>query len=160
MSSDRMNRILVGTDASKASVEALRRAAEEARMRGATLEVVHAFDPPEQSTAFPVPPERGKDKANVEKAREQANARLGEWLNGLDVDLSDIKVEWSVVADKRPSRAMIERSNDADLVVVGSRGRGGFAGLRMGSVSEQVARHARAPVLVVRPSTSEKLKDT
>ena len=152
-----MNRILVGTDASKASVEALRRAAEEARMRGATLEVVHAFDPPDQTTAFPVPPERGKDKADLEKAREAATAKLGEWLKGLDVDLSDIKVEWSVVADKRPSRALVERSNDADLVVVGSRGRGGFAGLRMGSVSEQVARHARAPVLVVRPSTSDKI---
>ena len=157
--SERMNRILVGIDASKDSVEALRRAAEEARMRGAALEVVHAFDPPDQTTAFPVPPERGRDKADLEKARDAANAKLGEWLKGLDVDLSDIKVEWSVVADKRPSRALVERSNDADLVVVGSRGRGGFAGLRLGSVSEQVARHAHSAVLVVRPSTSESFKE-
>ena len=151
-----MKRILVGVDTSPASVEALERAVEEARLRGATLEIVFAFAPPENITAFPVPPEKGQDHKDLEQARTKAEEQLGQWLQSLDVDLSDIDVQWSVVADKRPSRALVERSNDADFVVVGSRGRGGFAGLRLGSVSEQVARHARAPVLVVRPSTSEK----
>jgi nucleotide-binding universal stress UspA family protein len=149
-----MKRIMVGVDASPASVEALKRAAEEARHRGASLEVVYVFAPPEQVTAWPVPPDKGSDKApSVEDARKEAYERLGEWLEELDVDLSDIEVSWTTIPDHRPARALVERSADADLVVVGSRGRGGFAGLKLGSVSEQVTRHAKAPVLVVREST-------
>ena len=146
-----MNRILVGVDASPASVEALRRAAEEARHYGATIEVLYAFDPPEHVSAFPVLPERGKDKVDIAQAKEEANERLGEWLAEVDVPMEGLNVEWTVVADQRPTRALVERSKDADLVVVGSRGRGGFGGLRLGSTSEQVTRHAHCPVLVTRP---------
>lgn len=151
-----MTRILVGVDASPASVEALRRAAEDARWRDATLEVVYVFQPPEQVTAFPVLPEHGTDRApDVEKLRAEASERLGTWLEETDVDLSGIEVEWTVLAERKTAQALIERSKDADMVVVGSRGRGGFAGLRMGSTSEQVTRHARCPVLVVRDSTRD-----
>lgn len=151
-----MHRILVGVDTSHASIQALTRAAEEARLRDAILEVVYVFQPPEQITAFPVPPEKGKDEAkDLEEVRAQYTEKLGNWLDEVDVDLDDLDVEWSVLADRRPSRALVERSSDADLVVVGSRGRGGFRGLRLGSVSEQVTRHARAPVLVIRESTRD-----
>jgi nucleotide-binding universal stress UspA family protein len=151
-----MNRILVGVDTSDASILALQRAAEEARMRNSVLEVVYAFSPPEQVTAFPVPPEKGKDaRKEIEQVRTEYSDKLGHWLDEVAVDLSDLEVEWSVLADKRPSRALVERSREADLVVVGSRGRGGFRGLKLGSVSEQVTRHAMAPVLVVRESTEE-----
>jgi hypothetical protein len=71
-----MKRIMVGVDASPASVEALQRAAEEARQREAALEVVYVFSPPEQTTAWPVPPEKGDDKATtVEEARAEAYER-------------------------------------------------------------------------------------
>jgi len=151
-----MARILVGVDTSPESVEALRRAAEEAKRRDATLEVAYVFPPPEQVTAWPVLPEKGADKApKVEKLRAEADEKLGEWLKESDVDLSGIEVERNVIADRKTASALIERSKDADLVVVGSRGRGGFAGLRLGSVSEQVTRHARCPVLVIRKSTKD-----
>ncbi len=151
-----MNRILVGVDTSDASILALKRAAEEARLRDATLEVVYVFQPPEQITAFPVPPEKGKDeRRDLEEVRKEYTEKLGTWLDEVAVDLDDINVEWSVLADKRPSRALVERSREADLVVVGSRGRGGFGGLKLGSVSEQVTRHAKAPVLVIRESTKD-----
>ena len=151
-----MNRILVGVDTSDASILALKRAAEEARLREATLEVVYVFQPPEQVTAFPVPPEKGKDeRKDIEKVRAEYSDKLGRWLDDVAVDLDDLDVEWSVLADRRPSRALVERSREADLVVVGSRGRGGFGGLKLGSVSEQVTRHAKAPVLVIRESTKE-----
>jgi nucleotide-binding universal stress UspA family protein len=147
-----MNRVLVGVDASSASVQALRRAVEEARLRGAVLEILYAFHPPEHITAFPVPPDQGRDRAvDVAEAREEAQQRLMEWLDGIDLDLEEHDVEWTVVGDQRPARALVERSSDADLVVVGSRGRGGFRGLRLGSVSEQVTRHAHCAVLVTRP---------
>ena len=148
-----MKRILVGVDASPASVQALERAADEARLRGATLEVVHAFNPPDQSTAFPVVPEKGADKVNLEAERDKANAKLGRWLEESEVDLTDLDVEWSVLANNRATEVLIDRSKDADLVVVGSRGRGGFRGLLLGSTGEQVTRHAKCPVLVVRPTT-------
>lgn len=148
-----MTRIVVGVDASGGSVEALRRAAEEARWRDATLEVVHVFDPPAPVAAFPVPVDRGTDKVDVERARAKANDQLGRWLQDTDVDLDDLKVEWAVVADRHPAHALVERSDGAELMVVGSRGRGGFSGLRLGSVSEQVTRHAHCPVLVVRKHT-------
>lgn len=151
-----MARILVGVDASDASVEALRRAADEARWRDATLEVVYAFDPHAPVAAFPVPVDRGADKVDLEKERAKANEQLGKWLERIDVDLDGVKVEWTVIADRRPVRALVDRSHDAELVVVGSRGRGGFAGLRLGSVSEQVTRHANCPVLVVRERTRRK----
>lgn len=151
-----MTRILVGVDASPASVDALKRAAEEAKWRDATLEVVYIFQLPEQVTAFPVLPERGKDRApDIEEQRAKATEELGAWLEEIDVDLSGVKVEHSVLAARKTAEALIERSKDADMVVVGSRGRGGFAGLRLGSVSEQVTRHARCPVLVVRESTKD-----
>jgi nucleotide-binding universal stress UspA family protein len=148
-----VKRILVGVDASPASVEALERAADEARLRGSILEVVHAFNPPDQSTAFPVLPEKGSDRANLEAEREKANEKLGVWLEESQVDLTDLEVEWSVLANNRATEVLIDRSKDADLVVVGSRGRGGFRGLLLGSTSEQVTRHAKCPVLVVRPRT-------
>lgn len=145
-----MARIVVGVDTSPASIEALQRAADEARWRDATLEVVYVFPPPEPWAAFPVPVERGEDQADIEGEREKAREELRKWLDGVDVDTSDLDVEWTVAADKRPSHALVERSKGADLMVVGSRGRGGFAGLRLGSVSEQVSRHAECPVLIVR----------
>ena len=150
-----MNRILLGVDASDHSVAALQRASEEARMRDATLEVVYVFSPPEPMGAWPVPPDRDAPHKDIEDARQEFTEQLGKWLEETDVDLSDLNVEWSVLADRRPARALVERSKDADLVVVGSRGRGGFMGLKLGSVSEQVTRHALAPVLVIRESTKE-----
>lgn len=151
-----MTRILVGVDASDASVDALKRAAEEARWREATLEVVYIFEPEQHVTAFPVLPEHGSDKApDLEKQRENARQNLGEWLGDIDVDFDGIEVEHSVLAERKIAQALIDRSKEADMVVVGSRGRGGFAGLRLGSVSEQVTRHAKCPVLVVRKSTRD-----
>ncbi len=142
--------IVVGVDASPPSVDALRRAVEEARWRDAPLEVVYVFSPPEPVAAWPVLPEHGSDKVDIEAERRKAHERLDAWLKEVEVDLSGVEVTAVVVADKKPSRVLVERSGDAELIVVGSRGRGGFAGLRLGSVSEQVTRHALCPVLVVR----------
>jgi nucleotide-binding universal stress UspA family protein len=152
-----MTRILVGVDTSPESIDALRAAAEEARSRDdATLEVAYVFPPPEQVSAWPVLPEKGSDKApKVEELSAEADSKLAAWLDEVDVDLSGINVERNVIASRKAASALIDRSKEADLAVVGSRGRGGFAGLRLGSVSEQVTRHARCPVLVIRKSTSD-----
>jgi nucleotide-binding universal stress UspA family protein len=146
-----MERILVGVDSSPESVDALRAAATQAQLHDATLEVVTVVEPLDHRAAFPVAPRGDAGRADATERRREATEQLGTWLDDQDVDLDAVTVEYVALVDRRPSRALVERSRSADLVVIGSRGRGGFKGLTLGSVSEQVTRHAKAPVLVVRP---------
>ncbi|VXC13032.1 Universal stress protein UspA (fragment) [Aeromicrobium sp. 9AM] len=79
-------------------------------------------------------------------------------LAALEADIAPIRTEYpdvtitATVVHGSPAQKIIEASGKADLVVVGSRGDGGFSGLLLGSVSEQVVRHAKCPVLVDKPA--------
>jgi nucleotide-binding universal stress UspA family protein len=85
-----------------------------------------------------------------EEARRHAANQLDQVLREAGA-LDAITVERTVVSDEHPSAALIRLAADADLLVVGSRGFGGFKGLLLGSVSQQCVQHATCPVLVVRP---------
>ena len=131
-------RVVVGVDGSEAAAAALRWAAEEARLRGAALTVVHAWE-------VPYPAEitfAGGTYAAMEQAAHEVVADAL-----ADAGLVADEVEHLVV-QSTPSRAILEAAAEATLVVVGSRGRGGFAGLLLGSVSHQVSQHAGCPVVV------------
>jgi nucleotide-binding universal stress UspA family protein len=65
-------------------------------------------------------------------------------------------VQRRVVEDRHPAEVLVELSDDADLLVVGSRGRGGFSSLLLGSVSHAVVLHARCPVVVISTSAAER----
>ena len=136
-------RVVVGVDGSEHSSAALRWPAAEAQLRRATLQVVHAWHLPSlayQAYVAPTPDE----------GRKVAVAALDDQLAVVLGDPTDL----SVVRDVREgpaAQALIDAANGADLVVVGSRGHGGFAGLLLGSVSSQVVHHAPCPVVVVRP---------
>lgn len=138
-----MGKIVVGVDGSEPAAAALRWAVEEARFREATLEVVLAWDWLDQERlGLEFRPEFGEEQA-VEVLRGYVTDAVGEaGIEGLDV------VERAVC--DRPAHALLEAAEDADLVVVGDRGHGGFADLLLGSVSAQVVNHAPCPVLVVR----------
>lgn len=135
--------IVVGVDGSDCANEALEWALAEARLRGATLEVVMAWEFPllpyyVQSS----PPPVSDLEAAAQKTLEETAGRL---LAG------DTPVVTSLV-EGDAANALITASLHADLLVVGTRGRGGFAGLVLGSVSSKCVSHSACPVVIVPPS--------
>jgi len=136
--------VVVGIDGSPASRQALRFAADEARQRGADLEVVTSFDVPD--ILWPgYGPVLSPLDARLELAKQAARKVVDSELP--DQEGMHIEV---VATTAPPTVALVDRSAGADLLVVGSRGHGGFRGLVMGSVSLQCVLHARCPVAVVR----------
>jgi nucleotide-binding universal stress UspA family protein len=135
--------VIVGVDGSESSSAALAWAAQEARLRGATLKVVYAWHvPPVNYGDFG--PVAGVDELG-EEATGSVSKQVVEVL-GSDPGLAVLEE----IREGPPAKAIVEAASDACLVVVGSRGRGGFSGLLLGSVSAAVARHAPCPVTVVR----------
>jgi len=132
--------VLLGIDGSPASEAATAVAFREASFRGVGLVALHAWS---DVSLFGV---RGVDWAELE---EEAKEVLSERLAGWQERYPDVEIQRKVVCDQ-PARHLIEDSVDAQLVVVGSHGRGGFTGMLMGSVSTAVAQSAKAPVIVVR----------
>jgi nucleotide-binding universal stress UspA family protein len=140
--------IVVGFDGSVGSESALRWAAQEALYRGAPLRVVHAWEAPPQLVAGAgwVPP----DGARLEELAQAARGRLDTALAALANELRGLDVEPR--AEHGPASAvLLDASTDAALLVVGTRGHGGFTGLLLGSVGQQVAQHAPCPVAVIPP---------
>lgn len=162
-----MMRMVVGVDGSAPSLRALRWAFEEARLRGATLHVVHAYRPAsrghartpvmtgvrEASLVGSVAVASTDDQVDDSSPAHQEDARLGtavRMLLGSGTERGTVDVTTEAVASDRPAQVLIQRSCDAELLVVGSRGRSGLTGLLLGSVSQQCLTHAQSPVAVVR----------
>ena len=145
-----MTRIVVGIDGSPASKETLQWAVAEAKLRGVALRVVHAW-------AFPyVAAGPGLDpildgqmiddiRRNAEELVDRELSELGDAAAGVDVERA--------VVEGAPASALIEAAKGCDLLVVGSRGHGGFAGMLLGSVSQQLSHHAPCPLVIVRTHT-------
>jgi nucleotide-binding universal stress UspA family protein len=142
-----MNRpVVVGVDGSPPSLVAAEHAARAAVQRSRPLHLVHGYLHPlgygvpvnPYDLGLPAPTEDGQ------KMLEQAAADLVERWPGLAVEVRQVA--------GGPGATLVEESRRAEMVVVGSRGLGGFAGLLLGSVGTQVASHAHCPVLVVRPA--------
>lgn len=137
--------VVVGVDGSPASLHAVDWAAEEARVRGASLRVVHAFIWPllhvPLGPAPMAPPDAGLRNEALRVLGDAAD-RARRSVPGLEVT-TDLR-------ESAPAPALIGASQGAELLVVGNRGLGGFSGLLLGSVGVQVSGHAACPVVVVR----------
>ncbi|GAA3388006.1 universal stress protein [Streptomyces roseoviridis] len=136
-------RVVVGVDGSPESYGALRWAVRHARLIGATVDAVAAYD---------VPGAIGWSASTVDAELDGRQARqdMAEELGSVLGEGDDVPVTEHVVRG-HPAQVLIEASRGAELLVVGSRGRGGFTRLLLGSVSGQCAAHAPCPVVIVRP---------
>jgi nucleotide-binding universal stress UspA family protein len=148
--------IVVGVDGSDPSVAALRWAAEEAALREAKLVAVHAWSyvppaPIAEPGMIPLPAtdlvgqldaERGAAQAELEAAIDDA------FPSGRPVEIEERLVEESA------GEALVAAGVEAELLVVGSSGRGGLASAILGSVSRHVVSHAHCPVVVVKAQKS------
>lgn len=133
--------VVLGIDGSPASEAATALAFDEASRRGVHLVALHAWS---DVGVFPI---LGMDWREYEA---QGNEVLAERLAGWQEQYPDVTVRRRLVCDK-PAHWLIEESRHAQLVVLGSHGRGGFPGMLLGSVSSAVAHSVEVPVLVVRP---------
>jgi nucleotide-binding universal stress UspA family protein len=134
--------VLVGIDGSPASEAATAVAFDEASRRGVDLIALHVWS---DFALYEMP------ETELPALQRRADETLAERLAGWQERYPDVHVR-PVVALNRPVHQLLERSEAAQLTVVGSHGRGGFAGMLLGSVSLAVAESARMPVLVVRPT--------
>jgi nucleotide-binding universal stress UspA family protein len=142
-------RIVVGVDGSEGARSALEWAVGEARLRGASLRAVHAWHlPPLVSGVGMFEPPATLDADTLERVENGATQLLEQELAA--VDTSGVEVE-RIVEPRNPADGLLEAARDADLLVVGTRGHGGFTGLLLGSVSQQVSHHAPCPVVIVPP---------
>jgi nucleotide-binding universal stress UspA family protein len=135
--------ILACIDFSKQSTLAMTEVGEYARANGSKVTLIHISDP----RAF-IPPQAVLEPATATNTHEQEAA-----LEKLrDEYLKDLEVEIVVLADHAPARAICDyaEEHDADLIVLGSHGRGGMERWLIGSVAERVVRHASSNVYIVR----------
>lgn len=144
--------IVVGMDGSASSLEALRWAVEEARLREARLVAVRAWSfvpvtPMGDPGMIAIP--AGDLTGQLEAEREAAGAELAEAIKQALGAEPDVEVE-ARLAELDAADALVAESESADLVVVGSHGHSGLRAAILGSVSRHVVDHARCPVVVVR----------
>ena len=133
--------ITVGTDGSDNSIAALRWALAEAKVHGATIDAVYSWE---------FPPAIDPLGVSMLPSMEDMNASATRLLKGVmdKVDTSGVAVTSHVVRGA-PATALLTAAKGADLLVIGRRGHGGFMGLLLGSVAQQVAHHAPCPVVLV-----------
>jgi nucleotide-binding universal stress UspA family protein len=138
-------RIIVGVDGSDASVDALRWAVKYAKGVGGVVQAIRTWHYPWAMQTAPA-----QTDANVSK---QIQGELDDAVAKADVDSSGVTVE-RIVKEGHASLVLVNESANADLLVVGSKGRGAFAGMLLGSVSQHVASGAHCPVVIIRHTES------
>jgi nucleotide-binding universal stress UspA family protein len=138
------SRIVVGVDGSSSATRALQWAARQAEVTGAELHVVGAWN--WAATYGYVP--------TGEFDWEQETSSMLDEAIGKAVSAGDGVHLRKYVTQGHPAQVLLDASEGADLLVVGSRGHGGFTGMLLGSVSQYLVTHARCPVVVVRDAES------
>jgi nucleotide-binding universal stress UspA family protein len=143
--------IVVGVDGSSGSKAALRWALAEARLRQTRVEAVYAWSLPYPAIGSVWAP--GVDEETLASLHERAEQLLDQTVSAVADEAAEVEVTRSAI--EGPAGAvLVEKSEGAELLVVGSRGLGGFRELLLGSVSHQCAQHAHCPVVIIRQPKS------
>jgi nucleotide-binding universal stress UspA family protein len=131
----RFHRIVVGIDGSPSSGATLEWAANQAKLTGSNLEVLNTWE------AVPIP-------SDFDPRAEAVN-QVDRVVKSVRDKFPGVSIHVHVV-EGHGATTLVEASHEADLLVVGSKGQGEFAGMLLGSVSDYVAHHARCPVVILR----------
>lgn len=165
-----MDTVVTGVDGSPESRAALHQAARFATAMDARLRVVCIYGPSEERNPHSMPSDaytsvnqiaqqaRRADEWRQTQERfdyQAAEQRIRRMVDELDDDIRPGVIEEIAVEGTRPARVLIDLAREADLLVVGSRGLGGFKGLVLGSVSQQLANHAPCSLLIARANDVE-----
>ena len=150
-----MSSIVVGVDGSEASIEALMFAIDEARIHGADVKAVNAWHVP----AFAYGAGMGPVPVDLAAYPEVARTRLEQCLEAVGAAGSGVTVT-PVVRQGLAADIICAEADGAELLVVGSRGLGGFRGLLLGSVSQHCAHHARCPVVILPNMANDEKAET
>jgi nucleotide-binding universal stress UspA family protein len=134
-------RVIVGVDGSDASLDALRWAVKYARAVGATVQAIRTWHYPWAMQTAPA-----QTDASVVT---QIQGELDDAVNRAGIDTTGVTLE-RIVKEGHAPLVLVNESATADLLVVGSKGRGAFSGMLLGSVSQHCAHAAHCPVVIVR----------
>lgn len=137
--------VVVGVDGSPLSEGALKAAFDYAAALGTSLRVIHTWTDLSADALYGY----GLEPEQLQRLADEAHEVVAERIAGFGSDYPDVEVERIIVPDG-PAAQLVEHAKDAQLLVVGSRGRGGFRGLLLGSTSQAVLHRATCPVLVVK----------
>jgi nucleotide-binding universal stress UspA family protein len=143
-------RIVVGVDGSPSSREALKWAIRQAELTGAGIEAVIAWHYPVMAGGYgwaPISPDQDTDFRGI--AEKVLAAEIAETVD----PASSVRVS-QLVVEGNAAEVLLDSAAGADLLVLGSRGHGGFAGALLGSVSQHCAHHARCPLVIIRRAGS------
>ncbi|MFD0201913.1 MULTISPECIES: universal stress protein [Saccharothrix] len=137
--------VVLGVDGSTAGEAAIGFAFEEASVRGTTLTALLAW-----TALLAETPYATRLRVDWDEVHEQQHQILAQRLAGWQEKYPNVAVDRQVVRE-RPAKALLAAGRDAQLLVVGSRGHGGFAGMLLGSTSQALVYHSPCPLVVVRP---------
>ena len=153
MSDGPERRIVVGVEGSGYARAALIWALEEAHHRGAVIEVVTCYSP----TYVPAAPDLGYVPLDSFDLAAEVEKMQGEVIeSAIEASNFGDEVEVRRILQKgRPADTLMTAAEGATMLVVGNRGRGGFAGLRLGSVSQAIAHHSPCPLVIVRTGLAD-----
>jgi nucleotide-binding universal stress UspA family protein len=141
-------RIVAGVDGSPSSLSALRWAIRQAGLTGATVDAVIAWHYPAAAAGYGWAP-IGMEQAGGFDFREISEKIVADAVSTTLDPASDVRVR-ALIAEGNPAQVLLDAAAGADLLVVGSRGHGGFAEALLGSVSQHCVQHASCPVVVIR----------
>jgi len=142
--------VVVGLDGSELSEGAVAAAFEQASLLKTDLLVVHTWTDLASDALYGY----GLEPDQLQELSDDAHEVVAERIAGFGADYPDVEVKRVIVPDG-PVHQLLEHAKDAQLLVVGSRGRGGFKGLLLGSTSQAILHRAHCPVLVVKPSAKD-----